>query len=246
MNKKVLYVCGGIIFVSAISYAIYKTIKKKREDSEFKKENEEIKEALDKELEENNYIPPKEIKECLMKNWNKPPIACDIADTKEEEKDFEEEMAENEHPLDDDEEESEVDEDELEILKKDFEDEKFYKENKTKPPKIVKASSLGDLPGSFETIEWLYFAEDDVVTDENEVVVEDYERFIGGLLDKFGFRDDDSQEEIYILSYEFRCVYHVTKYFVSYSDKKGQYGDTFNDLAASYGTSEVEDDDGEE
>lgn len=132
---------------------------------------------------------------------------------------LEKELAENEHPLDDGEDVHEYSEEELEALEEDYENNEFYLKNRNRPPRIISENAVKDLPNSFDTEEWIYWAKDDVMTNEEEEPIEDFMRFVGDELDRFEWRDND-ESEAWVVSYEFMTVYHVVKYMRSYSEEK--------------------------
>lgn len=150
-----------------------------------------------------------EIREKLLKNWNKPPLKVS-----------EDEMAENMHPVDSDEDDiealDEVDNEKDLNEQESIDADEYHKKNKGKKPKIISKDDLDSVPSHFETSEWVFWAGDDVVTDDDgSNVIEDPERFVGDCLDKYDFRNND-EEELYILSYEYDTLFIITKYFKSY------------------------------
>ena len=185
--------------------------------------------------ESKKYETPPEIKEKLLKNWEVP--SFNVSDK---------EAAEHMHPVDSDEdygesgdvyekddenEENEYTNDPENMTDEEYEEEmemieakNAYEErqkNKDKEPEIIFPDNLGAVPPSFDEEEWIFWAEDDVITDENEEEIKDYQRFIGNLMNTDNFKESD-EDELYVISYEYECVYHIVKYFRSYSEQKMQ------------------------
>lgn len=156
---------------------------------------------------------PEEVREALLRDWNRPSLLTPN------------DPAESEYPKEDDDEEDEEEDDPEDEFEKENEEldeqakkaDEFYRKNRHKPPKIISEKDLGDVPEEFDSIQWDYFTEDDVMADEDLREILDYKRFIGDLLDKFDFRNND-EDMLYILSYEFACVYEITKQVRSYEE----------------------------
>ena len=238
MKKSVLYFCGGFVLggavASLVTYLITKRIEEKKfwDDVDCECEKDEIGDGINASyilteedgdtVEKKKYVTPPEIREKLLKNWDKPPLHV-----------TEEEMAENMHPLDSDEDfgedpsDFEDEDDRIEGVEKDgpvdiaYEADKYHKEHVNDPPKIISYEESSEIPPHFDVQEWIFWVEDGVMTDEDEQVVDDYERFVGDTLDKSEFRNND-EEETYVVSYEFDTLYHIVKYFQSYSGKMAE------------------------
>lgn len=82
-------------------------------------------------------------------------------------------------------------------------------------PRIISAERMMELPETTENICFFYYTENEVVTDEEDVPVENPERLLGDCLDKYGFR---TNEEIMIFVYnqDLDSCYEVQKVFGSY------------------------------
>lgn len=217
MNK---YLKGGIIFSfgAAVGSLVTFFITRKIVSDKYMEEIADIEEHYTKKKEEGeapvssiiNPEVPEEVREALLRDWNRPSLLTP---------DSEEKMASIESPT---EEEEEEEEDEFEKENEELNEQakaadEFYRKNMHKPPKIISEKDLGDVPDEFEDIQWDYFTVDDVIADEDLREIVDYKRFIGDLLDKFDFRNND-EETLYILSYEFACVYEITKQVRSYEE----------------------------
>jgi hypothetical protein len=77
--------------------------------------------------------------------------------------------------------------------------------------KIISEDDIDGLPGTYDIRELFFYAENDVITDENDVVIEDYERYIGDSIDKFDFRNSD-EKKILVKNPEIDTVYEIRKY----------------------------------
>ena len=209
MKTKPLFFLCGIVFGGIIgSVTTYIFMSKK----------EGIGEKIEVEEEESNQSREvnEEIREKLLKNWDKPALKV-----------TEEEMAEHMHPTDSDEDEfedtndtpfDEVDNIHDLGLQEAQEADEYHKKNKGKKPKIISKGDLDSVPSHFETSEWIYWAVDDVVTDDDGTsVIDDPERFVGGSLIKYDFKSNN-EEELYVLSYEFDTLFIITKYFKSFGE----------------------------
>ena len=254
MKKNALYFCGGFALGAAVaSFVTYFIAMKKAEKDFWGDVNKECMDDYtddkigdgintsyildndnknienDSDNEKKKYVTPPDIREKLLKNWDKPPLHVS-----------EEEAAENMHPVDSDEdfgedpadceEDDDEDDDRLEGVEKDgpvdiaYEADKFHKEHVNDPPEIISDEEAGSVPAHFDVEEWIFWVEDGVMTDEDEQEITDFERFIGDTLDKSEFRNND-EEETYVLSYEFDTLYHIVKYFQSYSARMMEEND---------------------
>ena len=202
------------------------------EDREVEESKEDdVKEEFKRVVDSNKLT---EIKEKLIRNWDKPPLKVS-----------EKEMAENMHPLDSDEDEFEVDDtDILENGNEDSEEEPSdspftgsmrpleaheknedklkdihhkHKKNRHMKPEMVSKEFVEDNEDTFDKEEWIFWAEDGVVSDSDENIIDDYRRFIGDFIDETGFRYNE-EDELIIFSHEYATIYEITKYFKKYSD----------------------------
>lgn len=223
----------GLIIGFGIGYIFYKKRSEKENidvwDSKIE-DDEVIDDVADEFKRGGNEEKLEEIKEKLIRNWDKPPLSVS-----------EEEMAENMHPVDSDEDEFEDDgnyileesEDEqsdspftgsLRPLEAHETNENFAKEiheahqeNRHMKPEMVSKEFVEDNEDTFDKEEWIFWAEDGVVSDEDENIIDDYRRFIGDFIDETGFRYNE-EDELIIFSHEYATIYEITKYFKKYSD----------------------------
>ena len=72
------------------------------------------------------------------------------------------------------------------------------------------------------------------MTNEEEIPIDDYKRFVGDTLYKADFFDNDEMDHIYVMSFEYMTLYSITKYFVSYAEKKEGSEEYFEDLRSNY------------
>lgn len=97
----------------------------------------------------------------------------------------------------------------------DNDDESFeeYDRAKTKdrPPICISAEALGEVPEYYDHVELNYYAYDDILTDENDNVIEDRERFLGNCMKKFGF-DENEEDQLFVQNFELSTVYEIQKF----------------------------------
>lgn len=77
---------------------------------------------------------------------------------------------------------------------------------RTKPYKVIKPEEFGEKDG-FDTKSWTYW-NDDVLTDEFDVVIENPEKIIGDALKHFGEYEDDS---VYVRNVNDECDYEILR-----------------------------------
>lgn len=129
--------------------------------------------------------------------------------------------AESQHPVDSDEDEdadgNNIEGDPEEEVEDPTEEEMAMrvdeerKENAGRPPKIISVDSLGELPTHISHETLFYYVLDETVTDENDNVIDDFERLIGDALWKYNFTDSDDETTIYVRNFDLDTVYEVTK-----------------------------------
>jgi hypothetical protein len=90
-------------------------------------------------------------------------------------------------------------------------------EHKDGKIKIISADDAGELPAYYSCSQLFFYRDNDVVTDENDIVMDDYERYIGDSLDKFGFRDSDEQT-IWVKNPELDTVYEIRKFNTAFEE----------------------------
>ena len=144
--------------------------------------------------------------------------------------DIEEELAEQEHPEDD---EPEIDESYADPREQEHEGDisttlpesskeadvdEFFKEHQKKKgrkPRIISVEEAANLPEYIESQTLFYYATNEVMTDEDEEVIEDPKRLIGDALTKYGFADNDEQR-IFVMNYQLDTCYEIAKILGSY------------------------------
>jgi len=247
MNTHGYFLTGAIVGVAigfGVGYIFCKKMAKREEIFIEDNKNKVTEEEDDVSEEFKRNVDTKklsEIREKLIKNWDKPPLPVS-----------EEEMAENTHPVDSDEdefgtdileetkdneeepsdspftgsiralEERERDEDKLKDIHH------KHQKNRSKKPEIVSKEFVEDNEDTFDKEEWIFWVEDGVVTDEDENIIDDYRRFIGNFIDESGFRYNE-EDELIIFSHEYATIYEITKYFKKYSDSHLLTGDGINE-----------------
>lgn len=135
-------------------------------------------------------------------------------------------LAEGSHPLDQGEfgEENPEDEEynqeatdvekEVEEMLSDYKD---VQNNKYKKPKIISDEVYSSLPQTVDHQVLYFYSYDETVTDEDENIIEDYERFIGDSLTKYNFIDSE-ESIIFVMNYEYNTAYEIQKVYASWSD----------------------------
>lgn len=85
-----------------------------------------------------------------------------------------------------------------------------HEENKKKKPKLISQDVLGDIPSYFEMKTLFYYTENEVITDEEDVIIDDPSYLLGDCLDKFDFRNSD-EETIFIQNFSLDTIYEIQK-----------------------------------
>lgn len=107
--------------------------------------------------------------------------------------------------------------DEVSAKEEEMFDEK--EKNKTKPPRIISAEDYSNLgPGIDQETLWFY-TYDEALTDDNNEVIEDPERFVGDALTKYNFIDSD-EINIFVMNYELNTCYDIQKVEASWTDSQ--------------------------
>lgn len=91
-----------------------------------------------------------------------------------------------------------------------------HKANRHKPPKIISEEAVAELPGYFDNVVLFYYTEDETITNEEDVVIDDPDYLIGDALDKFNFRESD-EEIIFVQNFELDTVYEIQKIRQAYN-----------------------------
>ena len=92
-----------------------------------------------------------------------------------------------------------------------------HQKDKNRLPRIISAEKLGELNETYSEATLIFYIYDEVVTTDEDEVIEDYERLLGDCLTKYGFVDND-ERVIYVQNFELNTVYEVQKIFASYND----------------------------
>lgn len=101
------------------------------------------------------------------------------------------------------------------------EEDKPVKSSVKRRPRLIKEEEQGSLAGYYtETLK--YYSYDDVlVTDANEELI-DQDYYVGDTLTKYGFKDDDSQREIYVRNYALSIDYEIIKVLASFEEYRNK------------------------
>lgn len=95
------------------------------------------------------------------------------------------------------------------------------KANYGRPPKIISEDSLGELPGYIENSVLMYYTEDNVLTDEDDNVIDDPEYLVGDCLDQFDFRHSD-ETLIFVRNFSLDTVYEISKVNGAFYDEEDE------------------------
>lgn len=119
-------------------------------------------------------------------------------------------------PVVSEEEREETEESEYEDLLKE-EEERLEKLRTEKPCVIITPEEMGDLPGYTDTVVLLYYADSDILTEEDGTLIDDPELLVGECLDESGFRDT-TQDFLQVWNQDHRTIYEITKVPISYEE----------------------------
>ena len=75
-----------------------------------------------------------------------------------------------------------------------------HRKNKNRPPKIISAEAVGELPAYFNHETFLFYPDDQVLTDSDDNEIPDPETYIGDALTKYDF-DMNDEKVIFVLNY---------------------------------------------
>lgn len=92
-----------------------------------------------------------------------------------------------------------------------------HQKNKNRPPKIISAEAYGELPAHIEKEVLYFFAQDEMLTDDNEEPVEEPERLVGDALTKYGFNESEEMI-IFVMNYNLDTCYEIQKLDSSWTD----------------------------
>lgn len=88
----------------------------------------------------------------------------------------------------------------------------FHEKNKGRAPIIISAEAAGDLPVSYEEEPLYYFMGCGTLVDDFDNVIEDPGRLLGDCLTKYGFIDEDNEEDmIFVQNFDLDVCYTVQK-----------------------------------
>lgn len=118
----------------------------------------------------------------------------------------EEDASENSEEETENEEEVEVPDEAFDLST--YED--WHNRNKNKSPKIISLEATENLPNWIAMEVLLYYTEDNVITDEDDQIIDEAHRLIGNCLDKYGFAEND-EKEIYVLNPSLDTCYNIVK-----------------------------------
>lgn len=85
-------------------------------------------------------------------------------------------------------------------------------------PELIDDASFYNTCMYYDKITWTYYAQDDILANEDEVIVDDPERYLGNLLDVSGFLRDPAVTEIFVRNASLSTDYLITKMDASYAD----------------------------
>lgn len=92
-----------------------------------------------------------------------------------------------------------------------------HQKNKNRPPKIISAEAYGELPAYIDKEILYFFAQDEMLTEDNEEPVEEPERLVGDALTKYGFNEND-ETIIFVMNYTLDTCYEIQKLDSSWTD----------------------------
>ena len=90
--------------------------------------------------------------------------------------------------------------------------------NKNRSPRIISEESLADIPPYFDQKVLFFYRLDDVVTDEEDEVIDDPDYLLGDCLDKYNFRESD-EKLIFVQNFALDTVYEVQKINAAHYDE---------------------------
>lgn len=96
----------------------------------------------------------------------------------------------------------------------------FIKErekNKNKPPKIISAEAVGELPAYIENKVLYLYNWDETVVDDEENVIDHPEELLGDCLEQYDFYDSD-ERIIFVMNYSLDTCYEIQKVDASWED----------------------------
>lgn len=94
-----------------------------------------------------------------------------------------------------------------------------HKKNFNKPPRILSLDEYSNLPSYIDTQTLYYYFDNMVVTDDNDEVVDDYERLVGDCLDKGDFINSQDEMMLFVMNYQLDTAYEIQKVMAAYTDE---------------------------
>lgn len=99
-----------------------------------------------------------------------------------------------------------------------------HMDNADRPPRLISVEDAGELPSYIDHQLLFYYTYDDSIADEDGNVEENPELLLGDCLTKYGFVDDDNEEErIFVMNYELDTCYEVQKLYASLGQETGEW-----------------------
>lgn len=211
MNYRYLLVfVGGFLTGGLTACAV---TKKYYEKKAYEKADEEIQDFIthyDEELNRYYNVDADERDELAFVNPEEEPEREESVKTDYTKFYSKEDPAEAEHPMDDGEDEQygdTIEEQEANL---------YHHKNKGRPPKILGAEDVIELPAHIENVPLFYYAYDGVLTDEDDNILEHPEYFVGNCLEKYDFVNSDEMQ-IYVMNYAMDVCYDVQKVKASFT-----------------------------
>ncbi len=128
---------------------------------------------------------------------------------------YEEVLASETHPVEEDEEDEE-DEDVLTRHNRRIQEMLERNQGDKARPKIIRADEFDEYE-FHDKVTLYYYTEDNILTTEDEEIVDDVEAYIGDALTKYGFKDND-EKVIYVRNINRGTDYEVAKVFGSFEE----------------------------
>ncbi|MDE5977039.1 MAG: hypothetical protein K2G70_01035 [Turicibacter sp.] len=94
---------------------------------------------------------------------------------------------------------------------------RFHDQNRNRPPELISETALDGVPKHFDQHLLYYYAFDESVTDEDELLIDEPGHLLGMVMEECGFIDNDVMQ-IYVINYQTDCVYEVNKIMASYCE----------------------------
>lgn len=92
-----------------------------------------------------------------------------------------------------------------------------HQKNKNKSPRIISEEAYSNLSPSIDQKTLYFYTEDEVLTDENEEMLDDPETFVGDALTKYGFNESDEMI-IFVMNYALDTCYEIQKIEANWTD----------------------------